>query len=76
MMRRSVFSDQPGTVQTEHYRKLLQSHVMQYLVMRTLKKSRVNGHERTQARFHKSGRERNAMLLGAVAPLKKSVKRQ
>src|SRR5699024_1872419 len=63
VMRRTVFADKPRPIQTERHREILDADVMDDLIVGTLCKGGVDGHEGTESLRGESGRESHGMLF-------------
>ena len=62
-MRRAIGPDQAGPVQSKHHGQVLQGHVMDHLVIRSLQKRRVDGHHRLEAFASQAGGKGHSVLL-------------
>ena len=63
-MRGAIGPDQAGPVQGKHHGQVLQGHVMDHLVIRSLQKRRVDGHHRLEAFASQAGGKGHGVLLG------------
>ena len=62
-MGRAVLADQPSPVKAQHYRQFLQSNVVDDLVIRTLRKRRINVADRPQTPAGEPRTEGHRVLL-------------
>ena len=63
LMRLSILSDQSGTVDRKYHMQLLQTHIMQNLIIRPLQKRRIYCHNRHKPCRRHTCRERYSVLF-------------
>ena len=63
-MRRTVFADKPGTVETQYHREFLYRYVMNDIVICPLHERRINVTERYEPVFRHTAGESNGMPFG------------